>query len=780
MRLIVALLILGCVVSLSPGQWVEKVIPLPDSLSGLHGICAIQFHPPNNAIYVGDNEKLIVVDAATHEKLARVDTRNWLNIMCSSTASNKLYGGSFYDRTVWVVDCAANCLTAEVLLDGDVRDFCYVEAENKMYVACPSANMVDVIDCQTDSVVARIHLPTAPSALCYSPTLNRVYSAQSMSDEVAVIDCSADTIVRTIWVRGVEPVGVCYDSVTNYVYTANGTSGTVSVLDCAGDTLVRIVSVGQRPWNLQVGPQGKVFCAGDDTVLAVIDGSETRTIPFSGGVWRSSYDPTNRKVYYAAPYSGVVTVVDAVGDSILAEVSAGGESNSLCYDPVNRRTWAGGEEDAVVGVIDGATNRLTGTLWLGVFYPGAMRYNPLNNHLYCLEQGWGNPTNHLVIIDGDSGHVQKILPAGSPTDSITWNPANNKVYFGNARDNTVTILDCVNDSVVATLQVGESPGAMCCSDDGKVYVITSVGGIHVIDGSGDSLRKVILVTDHPWALCYDRTDNKVYVGKWYGDPVSVIDVGTDSVVATIPVLPSYYDMVCWDQNHNKVYVYGSEDDSVSVIDCAGDTVLRNIKVTTGLGGAYSDTTRDKIYFADANGNYLRVVNTESDTFYKSVSVGTVNALLGNGRPGSEGRVYCTDLFGGAVHVVDCSTDSVLRSIGVGVEPTGVAWNSAHARMYVSNYNSSSITVLMDTFIPGIEENRTQAASCGPRPTVVKGVLFLPAASSHKPQAAGLLDISGRKILDLKPGENDVRALAPGVYFVRYQQEKRSLKIVVQR
>jgi hypothetical protein len=30
----------------------------------------------------------------------------------------------------------------------------------------------------------------------------------------------------------------------------------------------------------------------------------------------------------------------------------------------------------------------------------------------------------------------------------------------------------------------------------------------------------------------------------------------------------------------------------------------------------------------------------------------------------------------------------------------------------------------------------------------------------------LLDVSGRKVLDLRPGPNDVRALSPGVYFVR--------------
>jgi len=56
-------------------------------------------------------------------------------------------------------------------------------------------------------------------------------------------------------------------------------------------------------------------------------------------------------------------------------------------------------------------------------------------------------------------------------------------------------------------------------------------------------------------------------------------------------------------------------------------------------------------------------------------------------------------------------------------------------------------------------------------TVIRGVLFLPEASSHKPQAASLLDVGGRKVMDLLPGPNDVRALAPGVYFVREAQAR---------
>jgi hypothetical protein len=76
-------------------------------------------------------------------------------------------------------------------------------------------------------------------------------------------------------------------------------------------------------------------------------------------------------------------------------------------------------------------------------------------------------------------------------------------------------------------------------------------------------------------------------------------------------------------------------------------------------------------------------------------------------------------------------------------------------------------------VPGNRlEPRTEAT---PEPTVILGVLFLSEASSHKPQAASLLDISGQKVQDLHPGANDVRALAPGVYFVREEPQASSRK-----
>jgi hypothetical protein len=53
-------------------------------------------------------------------------------------------------------------------------------------------------------------------------------------------------------------------------------------------------------------------------------------------------------------------------------------------------------------------------------------------------------------------------------------------------------------------------------------------------------------------------------------------------------------------------------------------------------------------------------------------------------------------------------------------------------------------------------------------TICRGVLVLQARGEKRAarSESELLDLSGRKVLDLMPGANDVSRLSPGVYFVR--------------
>ena len=83
-----------------------------------------------------------------------------------------------------------------------------------------------------------------------------------------------------------------------------------------------------------------------------------------------------------------------------------------------------------------------------------------------------------------------------------------------------------------------------------------------------------------------------------------------------------------------------------------------------------------------------------------------------------------------------------------------------------NYNTDRIWCKMNPN-PGLadmakpEVRRTSIGA-----TIVRGTLQLSPVALRSPSTADLLGISGRKVLDLHPGANDVRRLAPGVYFVR--------------
>jgi len=68
---------------------------------------------------------------------------------------------------------------------------------------------------------------------------------------------------------------------------------------------------------------------------------------------------------------------------------------------------------------------------------------------------------------------------------------------------------------------------------------------------------------------------------------------------------------------------------------------------------------------------------------------------------------------------------------------------------------------------GLQEEKrpTSHASCA-TPTVVRSVLLLAESPSSSASTNSLLDIGGREAMELHSGVNDVRALAPGVYFVR--------------
>lgn len=184
---------------------------------------------------------------------------------------------------------------------------------------------------------------------------------------------------------------------------------------------------------------------------------------------------------------------------------------------------------------------------------------------------------------------------------------------------------------------------------------------------------------------------------------------------------------------------------------------------------------------------------------------TLQYFAGGASPGSNWHAHSTDGLN-FVRQADVAVDSLMFSNGIALEsgfrfygfrnmlpggiksvfsPDGGTWSlepgwrlqldSASPLEY--RYVKDAAVVRADSgFImyyvtrkreTGMAEERPMSASVRNtrEPVIIRDVLWQ--GADDKRQVTGqLLDISGRKVLDLAPGANDVSRLAPGVYFVR--------------
>jgi YVTN family beta-propeller protein len=699
--------------------------------------------------------------------------------MVSNPVLNKVYLATSYPSAIVAVDAATNQVVRTLAVATPPTALWCNPAGTRLYCASDSRDSIGVLDCATDSFVATIPVPSGPVAFCYNPVLNRVYCACRNTGDIAVIDAGADTLIRSVWARGVEPADVCFDSASNRVYAMNVASYTVTAFDCASDSFVAVVQTPGEPSDLVRGPAGKVYCLDRSGALTIITQAGAHAIEVGAG-YVLGYDPENQKVYCGLDNSDSVAVVDAVGDSVVAEVRIGDEASVMCYNPAGGSTYAGCFGTAMAAVISGATNGVVATVTFATSHPDLLCYNPTSDRLYCADGASGL----VFVIDGNTHEVRAVLPVGGgEIGRLVWNPFRNKAYVSAPNGSAVYVMDGATDSIVARIAVAGRPQTLCYnSANDKVYVAgPDDPSVSAIDCAGDVVVATVQMADGGGELAYNSVSNKVYCLDGYNAALAVIDGGADTVIAVV-ALPTYSERLCFIPPHNKLYVATARWSSgIYVVDGAGDSLIRTLQPSAWAEFMSYDLGNDRVYATLPGNGRLDVYDPGPDSLAASIWVGYgLSSPLDNGRTGDANRVYCAAGENDVVAVISGTTNAIIRSIDVGDYPAALAWNPAHSWMYVANHGGSSISVLRDTLVVGIEERPTPIAPrTKPGATVVRGVLSVGAFSNQQSAfRAELLDIAGRRVLDLHPGPNDVSHLAPGIYFVREAQAVR--KVVVQR
>lgn len=152
----------------------------------------ITYHRTNGGVYVGGNQQISVLNAASNVDLGDLQT--------PSTASNI------------------------------VGQLAHNPNNNRIYAAVPNSNTVVILNPDTHRFEGSpIPVGTTPYAIVYHPNNNRIYVTNLGSNSVSIINPITNTEVGTIPV-GDSPAGIAINPSNNHIYVTNFGSNTVSII----------------------------------------------------------------------------------------------------------------------------------------------------------------------------------------------------------------------------------------------------------------------------------------------------------------------------------------------------------------------------------------------------------------------------------------------------------------------------------------------------------------------------------------------------------------------
>ncbi len=769
MKLTVALFVMCCMLyAPANSQVLETVIRLPDTLGPLNGPyhLACTDDPAFPRLYIGgesDSGGVIVADAITCKRLARIPT-------------------------------------------GRVRTLCYVQPHRKLYVGRPGfADSVWVVDCATNQIVATVPVPGPVAAMLYDGRNDRLYCGGTTT---SVIDCAADTVTSTIPVMASV---FALNSADNKIYCGNS-YGTLAVVDCYGDSVIAsIPRIAAGTGALQYNKTAKkIYAVSGDTLFAVDAryDSVVAALGFAGLTSELACDEQRNRVYCV--YTGHVASIDCTGDSVLISISAG-PAHMACNAARDLLYLTYDSFTPELDVLNGTTGQFVALAWLDGQSSG-MSWSPGLDRLYCFPH-LGNCL--LAVVGGASNGVVGVVPLLMRVDELCLDSTENTLYFlYSSSAGCIGAADCSRNVVTSYMYAGAYPMAICYGpNNGRLYCGTYAGpsvpgGVSVFDCSADTFVKRIPTSNSAEILRLHPALNKLYVASSYApDIFEVIDCGLESIVGRIPLPGVYQKQVLLVPERNRLVYLGAG--YAATFDCLGDTVIADTMASLG-GEDACYSSEDRKVFASYWESSLKIIDIDNpaqvETLPGRLSANSVRFFYVpkahkvywchnyEGYPGNSifrvidsrtnivvdsfwaGRqvdgmcldhtgdyVYCVAREDSAVLVLDTRADSVVATLGL---PSMPRWapvlNTQTNRIYVAQWDvSDGIPVIKDSMVVGLADLKPRLRFPEALPTVISRDVPLRITA-----VAMLYDPSGRRVAVLWHGLNDISRVAPGVYFMR--------------
>lgn len=302
-------------------------------------------------------------------------------------------------------------------------------------------------------------------------------------------------------------------------------------------------------------------------------------------------------------------------------------------------------EDATISVIKLSTNEVTANIPLmGTGTDMIMWPHHISLH-----------ENHLAIgvpgMDFSAGHIA----AGTMPGKLL-------------------IVDAMSGTIVKNMSLPVMNHNTIYSPNGTEIWVPQMamnGKVLVYDAATYALKNTISVGMMPAELTFSSDGTKAYVANGDDDNVSVINVTTKAVVATIAV--GNNPVGAWTGTNGQMFVDNEDGQSISVINVADNTIAQTIDLGFMPGIASHNGTKSELWVSDpmaAKVHYWTWDTTMMKWMHGEVfNTGAGAHAITFSMDGN--TAYVTNQTANTVSVVNVANHTVTKTIAVGKKPNGI-------------------------------------------------------------------------------------------------------------
>lgn len=319
------------------------------------------------------------------------------------------------------------------------------------------------------------------------------------------------------------------------------------------------------------------------------------------------------QAYVSNSYADTVTVVDTRQDAVLATIPVGKGPVNPTIHPGGKRVFLTNSEGRSIMEIDVATRKVVRTIPAGPNKPSGLAFTPDGKQLLVTffqhreEAAPGNPPPRPG---------PRSAPIAGGRVLTLWN-AETKEALGSLR-----IMDLATGVMSDPIEVGMGPERIALTPDARRAYVANLGSgtVSVVDLATRRLIATIPTgAAGPFNLSIPRSGDRVFVGNTLGNALTVIDPATNRIIRTIEM--GGPNGMALSPDHGRLYVTNFNARTIQSLDTR--TLELSPAVPVEIAPGFIRLTPDgaKALFVAPYGSGVSVLDIASMTVTKTVPTG---------------------------------------------------------------------------------------------------------------------------------------------------------------